>query len=60
MGEQAERRMSIGSSQQYNYHAADLRTQDILARHSPNATITDREYMAMRAAETIEEWRRKN
>ena len=30
-----------------------------LARHCPKATITDREYIAMRTTEMIEDWRRK-
>jgi hypothetical protein len=33
--------------------------RNILARRCPDATITDREYIAIRAAEMIAEWQRE-
>jgi len=35
------------------------RWHNALARHCPEATVTDREYIAMRAAELVGEWQRK-
>ena len=50
LAEMVVRHVEVGSDEWFS----------ALAKYLPEATITDREYVAMRAVEMIEEWRRKN
>lgn len=50
LAEMVVRHVRMGSDEWYS----------VLARHCPEATVTDREYVAMRSAEMIDEWHQKN